>query len=589
MDQKRTERAFRAACLVAIALFLGAFSNSLDNSFHFDDANVIVGNIYIRSLRNVPSFFRDASTYTTDPGNALYRPLVAATLALDYWVGGGLKPRQFHISQIAMQMSLGVGVFFLFLRLMTLAAPRRETRWLALLAATLYAVHTTATEALNIVHVRSELLSTLGIVGSFLAYFHSPRLRRSGLYLVPMIVGTFAKTPAVMFVPMFLVYVVLFEASLGWPELFTRTSWPHLRPVLGKGLMLPALGAGVFLLVEGGKAPTVGTDRLWAWMMSGGDYLQTQPFVWLHYLRLFLLPIGLSVDSDWTPIPHWYDTRVVAGALFLLALLRTIWTSSRTPAMRPVSFGLAWFVLGLLPTSLFPLSELTNDHRPFLAYIGLSLAMVWGASMMIGGWAAAMPRWRPAFVVVGAALGLIAVMANAIGTHERNRVYLSEESLWRDVVEKSPASGRGLMNYGLTQMDKGRYEEAKTLFERAWVYTPNYESLEVNLGIVNGLLGQNAAAEEHFARALALAPGSPVSHRFFAGYLLQQGRIAEGISHLERAIVLSPADITSRYQLMAAYVFTGQKEALRSLAGSTLAILPGDPVATQHLREQGGS
>ena len=43
----------------------------------------------------------------------------------------------------------------------------------------------------------------------------------------------------------------------------------------------------------------------------------------------------------------------------------------------------------------------------------------------------------------------------AAGTHERNRVWHDDESLWRDVVAKSPNNGRGLMNYGLIFMQRG--------------------------------------------------------------------------------------------------------------------------------------
>ncbi len=62
------------------------------------------------------------------------------------------------------------------------------------------------------------------------------------------------------------------------------------------------------------------------------------------------------------------------------------------------------------------------------------------------------------------------------------------ESLWLDDVEKSPPNGRGLMNYGLTQMAVGRYPRALDYFTRALEYTPNYPTLEINLGIVNGAM-----------------------------------------------------------------------------------------------------
>ena len=71
----------------------------------------------------------------------------------------------------------------------------------------------------------------------------------------------------------------------------------------------------------------------------------------------------------------------------------------------------------------------------------------------------------------------------AWGAHERNKVWHTEESLWYDVTVNSPRNGRGLMNYGLTQMELGRYEAALDYFNRAAVLNPNYYTLEVNLGM----------------------------------------------------------------------------------------------------------
>ena len=101
-DPDRHGWVFPAACIVAVAILLGAYSNSFQNSFHFDDGHIVEGNLYIRSLKNIPRFFRDATTYTSLPANQAYRPLVTATLALDYRLGGGLNVRQFHLSQLTM-------------------------------------------------------------------------------------------------------------------------------------------------------------------------------------------------------------------------------------------------------------------------------------------------------------------------------------------------------------------------------------------------------------------------------------------------------------------------------------------------------
>jgi len=567
------------AAVAGLVILIAAYSNSFENSFHFDDSHVVENNLYIRSLKNIPQFFRDASTFSSFPSNATYRPLVTTTLAFDYWLGGGLQPRQFHRSQLMMLIVLSVMIFFLYRRLFDEAERHWWNPCLALVATVFFAVHTTSTETMNLIHARSELLSVMGVVGSFLVYLYSPRTRRAHLYLLPMIVGVFAKNQAVIFAPLFLVYLVLFEQGLGLSDVLSARSGRAVRAAVWKSvpafvIALIALGFVEAMNVE--AATYGGGGRL--------QYFQTQLFVWLHYVRLFVLPIGLTADTDWRLMANWYDTRVVAGACFVALLIAVLWRTSRTQSLRPVAFGLSWFTLALLPaSSVVPLAEVANEHRVFFPYVGLTVVAFWGVAIAATRWSDASPRLRPAIVGVACLLAVVSVVANAAGTHARNTVWRTEETLWKDVAEKSPENGRGLMNFGLTQMAQGRYVEAKQLFERALVYTPNYAALQINLGIVNDSLGNPAVAEPYFARALQLEPNYPAAHTFYARWLVQRGRAAEAVPHLQKAVTLSPANIEARYQLLDAYVKTGQKEALKALALDTLSLVPDDPRVKQYL------
>jgi hypothetical protein len=70
------------AGLGLVLAILAAYSNHFRNSFHFDDAHTIVNNAAIRELRNIPLFFRDATTFSALPSNQSYRPLVSTLLAI---------------------------------------------------------------------------------------------------------------------------------------------------------------------------------------------------------------------------------------------------------------------------------------------------------------------------------------------------------------------------------------------------------------------------------------------------------------------------------------------------------------------------
>src|SRR3984893_7179055 len=131
-------------CSLLLLTLVAAYSNHFQNSFHFDDAHTIETNSAIRELRNIPLFFRDATTFSSLPSNQSYRPLVATLLAIDYSLGHGLQPFWFHLSIFALFIALVLLVAFFVYRLIDLPTDGfavADTLWIALGAAALYGLH----------------------------------------------------------------------------------------------------------------------------------------------------------------------------------------------------------------------------------------------------------------------------------------------------------------------------------------------------------------------------------------------------------------------------------------------------------------
>jgi protein O-mannosyl-transferase len=170
------------------------------------------------------------------------------------------------------------------------------------------------------------------------------------------------------------------------------------------------------------------------------------------------------------------------------------------------------------------------------------------------------------------------------GTYRRNQVWRTEESLWYDVTLKSPKNGRGLMNYGLTQMTKGEYSAALSYFERASVYNPAYPFLEVNLGIVNGALEREAEAERHFRRAIELAPGDAQVHFYYGRWLKSKNRGPLAIPELRIAAMMNPAYLDPRYLLIQADAEQQDWPEVRRVAAEIQRVAPGDTTAASYLK-----
>ena len=93
----------------------------------------------------------------------------------------------------------------------------------------------------------------------------------------------------------------------------------------------------------------------------------------------------------------------------------------------------------LLPTSLFPLAEVMNDHWTFLPYIGLVMAMVGVISLRLQARIAqhVMVKLALSFAI------LLILCTSGYATFQRNKVWKTEESLWHDVATKARRTRAG--------------------------------------------------------------------------------------------------------------------------------------------------
>jgi protein O-mannosyl-transferase len=555
------------ALLLVLAAVALAYANHFENGFHFDDFHTVNNNPYIRSLHNAKLFFTDPTTFSVLPANRTYRPLVTLSLAFDYWLGGGLKPLYFHLDMFLWFAGQLVLMFLLFRAIGIATVGRAKPAVLgkvdiaALFAVALYGLHPAMAETVNYIIQRGDLYSTMLVVASLALYVLKRDLRRFGIYLLPLALALITKQPAAIFPAILFAYVLLFEEP-GRPRDTLVACLPSLAVV------------AAMLWLQTRMMPATFTPGI----ISAHDYIVTQPWVALHYFLMFFAPVALTADSDQTAFTTIFNPEGIMGMLFLGALALAIWRTARRPEWRPVSFGLAWFLLSLVPTSVYRLSELENDHRMFLPFVGLALAAGGCALLLIRN------RVRIPAALTAAALTILAVCA--WGTHQRNRVWRDEESLWRDVASKSPRNGRGLMNYGLTLMAKAQNAEALSYFQRALEFTPNYFILEINLAIVYGELHQDADAERHFRRAMQLAPNDEQPPFYYGRWLMTRGRIAEAIPQFQTSIVHNRDYLDPRYALMQAYTDVGMQPLAKSLAADTLQMAPGDALAMRYYRGQ---
>jgi len=562
-----------AAGIVALFILILAYSNHWNNDFHFDDSHTVQNNIYIQSIQNIPLFFKDCKTFSSIPSHGSYRPLVSTTLAVDYWLGltfsqNGYTPFWFHLSTFLFFVAQGILMFFFFKKILDTASNSTPNAFIALFATAWYLLNPVSAETINYIISRSDSLSTFFVVLGFVIYQYSNTSKKYLLYLIPIVIGATAKPTVIMFAPMLLVYHILFEQQI---SLFDFAKW-RIADLTKLALPSFLLAIGLYFFIkkmEEGMFEPGGSSLL--------NYVITQPYVYLHYVSMFLLPLQLSADTDWGTFKTVTDFRALIGFVFLASLIFTIFYTSKTKKYRPIAFGISWFLLALIPTTLVPLAEVMNDHRQFFPHVGTAIALTWALYILFE------KIWLKIPVAAIAAFALIFLSSYAYGTFQRNKVWLTEETLWKDVTEKSPLNGRGLMNYGLALMARGDYVGAEKYFSRGLELWPYYSYLYINMAIVKEAMGKTDEAGAFYAKGLEYGKSYPNNYFYYGKYLYKQGKKEDAIAYLKKCLEMSDAQVEARYLLMDALYETKRLEELKQICEQTLQVLPNDTKAKEYL------
>ena len=571
-----TNRKILLFAFLVFFILIAAYLNHFNNGFHFDDMHAIVNNVAIRNPGNIPQFFTDPKMFSSDPSHWGLRSLVTTSLAIDY-AFGGLDPFYFQLSTFIWHVALCVLLFFIYRVLLNKSSVAAiQAGWIAVIAATWFALHKANAETINYIISRSDVLSTLMIALSFFLFIAYPQKRKYCFYVIPAFIGVFAKETVPMLVVILFFYIILFEKKLSITDLFKAGNLKQVGNAIRQmlPLIIVVVITQVYTLSRIAGIPGISNPA--------GYYILTQTYVWLHYFIEFFLPMNLSADSDWTVLHNVFDEKIIIGVIFVAGLFVTIFRLSVKEETRPVAFGLIWFSAALLPTSLAPFAEVTNDHRMYFPFVGLAFSVVTYAAILIKRFE--LKRNRPLWPALTAVIVLCVLSGNAIGVYHRNKVWKNEETLWYDVTVKSPLNGRGLMNYGLAKMNKGSYDTAAIYFDKARELLPYYSKLYINMGVLNDRLNNLHLAEQYYKTAITYAPDDVDSYSYYAWYLREHYRYEEARQMAEQALIINPRSVISLNILLTVYDNLEMWVPLQQTAKMLLTIIPGDKDATSNLQ-----
>jgi tetratricopeptide (TPR) repeat protein len=496
--------------LVFALVIAAAYANSLSIGYRFDDWHVLEKNPAIRSLSSIPRFFVDPASTTVLPENMDLRPLLMTTFALNYALSGD-APWSWHVVNLLLHWLVVVLVFRIVRDHLWLGAERTA---IAAAAALIVAVHPLNTEPVNYLSARSALLTAVFYLGAFDAGARD----RWGPCALLFVCALLTKAIAVT------LPLALLAHHLVAPR---RTAVPW-RFLAGLGVLAVAGLAYRTLLVPASTIASARQPGVTWW-----TYFMTQWSAYLYYVRLFLWPDALVVDRlDYPVAQSFLALRAWGSLVVLLGVAGLAWSvRRRQPAL---AFAVLWYLVALAAEStIFPLAEPVNEHRPYLGMLGLATAaalVLWQLSAL------AARRSAAAFTLLVALL----TCALATATFARNWTWQDDYALWRDATEKAPQNARAWLNAGHAAMRRGLLDEARRFLLQAHALSPCYAYVQMNLSALAGRTGDAAESLRWADEAVGCNPGLALTHFYRGAALERLARFDEALAAYARTTALDP-------------------------------------------------
>jgi Tfp pilus assembly protein PilF len=489
------------------------------------------------------------------------RPLLMFSYWLNFQASGNQLTFGYHIVNLILHILNGALVLLAVRKVLDWAGTEKHLAGvLSIFAAGLFLLHPLQTESVSYIASRSETLSVFFVLAAFVVFIYRKQESVSipNVIAVSLLFACAALTKEHTVVFPVLLLLTDYYWNPGYSLTGARRNW-KLYVTLGLG------GAAALVIVwrvlSSSTSAGFGlSDINWR------QYFLTQCRVLWEYLGMFLVPVGQNIDPDVAISAGWTDYTALLGMIALIGVSVGAWIWRRRFSL--ASYG--WFVFLILvaPTSSFvPLRDPMAERRLYLPFIGLLFITV-----------EFLRRWKTSRNTIVAVLSLVLVVEAAVA-YQRNVLWGSAPSLWKDSASKSPRKLRPAFQLAMAYFNEERYPEAVDQFQKtAQLQKPGFELLldwalayqnsgrpadavaklreaaaiensahaQSQIGMVYGQMGLYPLALDALAAAEQLDPGFAMTYYYRGLVYGQQGLPDREVQELQHVLALDPQNKPAR-------------------------------------------
>ncbi|MEE3233030.1 MAG: tetratricopeptide repeat protein [Candidatus Latescibacterota bacterium] len=439
-------------------------------------------------------FWLHPEFFSRDAENAMYRPMVLSSLALNYAISG-YDVGSYHLLNI---FTHSICCYLVFSLLVLIGGDRR----VSFVCALFLAIHPLCSQSVNYISSRSELFAALGSVGALWAYVRYDIYRVtiwSVISIIFYMFALFSKSIAIVFPLWIIAYDIHADRSLSLKRYFPYLLFSVVYLIFTKSLLIRAI------YNEPVRELTV--------------QLATQCKALAYYIYLIFFPVRQSIDHAFFESTY-FDLTVLLGTLFFVSLL------SLLCLRKYYLIGVVIAISSLIPTFIVPLNVLINENRLYLPLVGLSILISMFCTHK-------RTFFRKEAIVV---LAICFVLC----TSQRNIVWSDEFSLWNDANMKNPFSFRSSIYLGHQLRDVKDFDGALNRFERALELEPGSSIARAGLALTLQQSGAFEGALEEYKKALIESPEMN-DLNYNIGLVLQlMSRNEESLGYYRKVDVESP-------------------------------------------------
>lgn len=501
-------------------VFLLVYIPTFKTPFIMDDSHTVQQNQFVHSLKYLGMPWVSAKAYSSSPENYGYRPLTV-NFSQAMWALGNGSVIPFQIGKKILLL-LVAWLFFLTWKEWRRCNGVKETKniWWGpfSLAFGFFLLHPVGTQVGNYIAATSTLLCGLFYILGFWIYLKYRRagdLKYLGLAALAYFLSVMSKEEGITLIGIIAISEIFF--------LRKNTAVKKLKIALVSSVFVGVAAFAIYLIFSHFEP----TSNIARGSVPRDLYFATQWRAYFYYFAHFFWPFNFNFDN----LDFGFAQKLwtVENAIYFILNAAIVgYATFLSYKKNSIGFAILGFYISILPaSSIIPLAEAVNDHRPFIPFLFFGFGMVICLEKYL-------PRLlRSPFEQIVVAGAILLTLAGA--TLYRNLDFISNKTIWVDTVLKNPGSPRAKNNVALEYMGTADYNTAFMVLNKCVEQAPYYYPCHINLAITNAATGNEAEAEIHFKKAISMDRNYISSRMFFADYLTRRKRYSEAKVLLEEA------------------------------------------------------